>query len=242
MCFLKIALLRVNGLMITRLRNLSYEICLRLGLSHYKRPYAYDADVWNDGYAAGEHEHYAGLRESSRYGTLTAYVRSKGAPLAILDIGCGTGLLRSHIEDRYIDRFVGTDISDVAVRTANDGNHSRSQFHVCNVPGHELGSFDVIVCNEMLYYVDDIDAFLSHIRRMLNPDGWLLTSITRHPGDFTLHNRLVGRFKKLDEVTVKSSTLNAKWRIACYAKGLAVAVVGLFGDLIPAAAPIAAAL
>ena len=204
--------------MLKRAKRLTHECLLRLGLVKYRRPFAFDAGTWNDGYAVGENEHFGELKETTRYGALAGYVRAKGSQLCILDVGCGTGLLRSHIEDRQIRRFVGTDISDVAVAAANNLGHERSEFHVCDVPGNELGTFDVIVCNEMLYYVPDVDDYLQHLRGLLKRDGWLITSITRHTGDFTLHKNLDRRFKKLDAVTIKSAIFNAKWRIACYAR------------------------
>lgn len=215
--------------MLKRTKHLAHECLLRLGLVKYRRPFAFDAATWNDGYAIGEHEHFAALKEVTRYGALTGYIRAKGSQLCILDVGCGPGLLRSHIDDKQIRRFVGTDISDVAVSAANKSGHERSEFHVCDVPGHELGTFDVIVCNEMLYYVPDIDDYLQHLHGLLNHDGWLITSITRHPGDFTLHKNLDRRFKKLDAVTIKSAIFNAKWRIACYARAWLFMIAGVHG-------------
>lgn len=204
--------------MLRRAKRLSYECLLRLGLVKYRRPFAFDAKTWNDGYAVGEHDHFSELKETTRYGALAGYVRAKGGQLSILDVGCGEGLLRSHVADKDILRFVGTDISDVAVAAANKIDYQRSEFYVCDVPGDDLGKFDVIVCNEMLYYVPDVDGYLVHLRGLLKRDGWLITSITRHTGDFTLHSNLDRRFKKLDAATIKSAIHNTKWRIACYAR------------------------
>ena len=45
----------------------------------------------------------------------------------------------------------------------------------------QLGSFDAVVCSEVLYYVHELQAALDRIRELINPGGYLLTSNIRHP-------------------------------------------------------------
>src|SRR5262249_10281450 len=106
----------------------------------------------------------------------------------------------------------------VAVREANQAGWQNSEFLVATVPDPTLGRFDIVVLNEVLYYSNDVDDLLRRCEGALNDGGWVLSSITRHTGDFVLREKLNGRFDLVDGVTVVSESKYSKWRLACHAK------------------------
>jgi 2-polyprenyl-3-methyl-5-hydroxy-6-metoxy-1,4-benzoquinol methylase len=199
---------RVGG----RVRDLG----VRAGVLSYSRRWVLSAADWDREYDKGVLEYYGELRELARYSVLIGYLREQGGALDVLDVGCGVGLLRGRLRDDEVARFVGTDPSSVAVQRAREA-HPADEFVVAELPDVALGPFDVVVCNEMLYYVDDLDALLVRIGELLKPGGRLLTSIVGHPGDVTLHRALDERFERLDAVVVcsESGPGNA-WRLACH--------------------------
>jgi 2-polyprenyl-3-methyl-5-hydroxy-6-metoxy-1,4-benzoquinol methylase len=78
--------------------------------------------------------------------------------------------------------------------------------------------FDIIVLNEVIYYIEDRIALLENLRSHLAPDGRLITSILRHPGAVALDREIASVFDQVDAFVVKRQLAprNA-WRVAAYA-------------------------
>jgi SAM-dependent methyltransferase len=183
------------------------------GLRPYRRRYDVSAPKWDREYAAGALDHYGDIRQRSRYAVLAGYLEDR-QPESILDLGCGVGLLRGYLEHIEFERYVGIDPSAVAIEEATARGFSRSSFEVGTQP--EPG-FDAIVCNEVLYYVEDLDGLLSRIAECLNDGGRLITSVYKHPGDFAIHHRVNRVFEPVDTVDVRSTLSRHRWRLATYA-------------------------
>jgi len=215
-----------SGGLVARARNglaaRARDAGVRLGVIRYRPRWALSAKDWDREYSRGVLEYYGELRELGRYSALVGYVRFLGERPTILDIGCGIGLLRSRLPDEDVGRFVGLDPSEVAVEQARRAGYADSDFHVGDGPNAELGSFDIVVCNEVLYYVDDLGALFDRIASALKPGGHVLTSIFRHPGDVALHRALDRYFERVDAVDVRShSGPRNGWRVACYRLAIA---------------------
>ena len=129
-------------------------------------------------------------------------------------MGCGVGLLRGHIEHLGFEAFHGIDPSSVAVEAAVARGFARASFAVGTEP---TGEHDVIICNEMLYYVEDLGALLARIADCLNPDGRLVVSVYKHPGDFALHRIIEQHFRPVHAVDVRNRHTPHRWRLASYA-------------------------
>lgn len=172
---------------------------------------------WDREYEAGELERYGGLAELPRYAVIVGYIQFFGGNPSILDVGCGTGILAQRMRALDFCRYVGIDPSPRAISEADRLGDDRLTFAVADLPTPELGPFDVVVCNEVLYYVPDPAALLDRVHGALNPGGRLVTSIWRHPGDGALHAMIAARFELDSAVEVKS--VASRWlrsRIACY--------------------------
>lgn len=194
----------------------AYEGALRLGLARYRKPWSYSQNLqyWDQGYAHGQHDHYADLSDCPRYGVLASYLSALPGRLHVVDIGCGQGLLRTYIPDQKIASYVGLDQSASAIRQAEQREFPATRFEVATLP-REIG-WDVAICNEMLYYLDDVDVFLSEVRRFVRPGGLLLVSMTRFHGDFVIWRKLSGQLDLADSCMVINRAEREKWRLACY--------------------------
>jgi len=196
-----------------RVRNVG----VRAGLLPYRRPYELQTSVWDRDYGRGKLDFYGDLDELARYSILVGYVKFLGRGQSILDVGCGVGLLRERLEGVEFGRYLGIDPSAAAIESAGHLADDRTSFAVAEASVAELGQFDVVVCNEVLYVVPDTEALLDQIHQLVRPGGHLLTSIWRHSGDVALHRWLDSRFELADAVELRSLTRSGRrWRLACH--------------------------
>ncbi|HEX5353772.1 MAG TPA: class I SAM-dependent methyltransferase [Rhodanobacteraceae bacterium] len=91
-----------------------------------------------------------------------------------MDIGCGSGGIAAAIAP-HVRRMIGVD-PEPWVRWQNFGaQHANLEFHVGSYRDLEnlLGgdSIDVVICNQVYEHVDDPDALLASIHRVLKDDG-----------------------------------------------------------------------
>jgi 2-polyprenyl-6-hydroxyphenyl methylase/3-demethylubiquinone-9 3-methyltransferase len=188
------------------------------------RPECWTTDAWNAAYASGVLDYYGSLQELSRYSVLTGYVswccRCLDKPPRVLDIGCGTGLLRDRLDDNSFGHYVGIDLSPSAISMAQSKGQVRSQFLVGDGSALSLEEkFDVVVLNEVLYYAPDSRQFLRQALEALLPEGFLLVSMWRHPGDHNLWRLVDAAIPLIDRTEVRNRAnpvTRRGWAIACY--------------------------
>lgn len=88
----------------------------------------------------------------------------------LLDVGCGTKPYRSLFA---VDAYIGLDIDSAASRQRGiaDQLYDGKAFPFAD------GSFDSILCNQVLEHVFSPDIFLGEIARVLKPNGKLLLTV-----------------------------------------------------------------
>lgn len=191
-----------------------YEAALRLGLTAYRKPWPeFNTEVWDKGFGVGEHDHYESVSDRPRYGAVASYLGVLPGKLSILDIGCGTGVMRERIADQKVEHYLGVDTAASAIERAQARNLPNSEFMVTGMPD---GSFDAVLAVEMLYFVDDPESFLDDVRKLVRPGGLFIASITRFHGDFALRKMIARRFAFVDETIVLNPQHKRKWRVGCY--------------------------
>jgi SAM-dependent methyltransferase len=197
------------------------SVGLRAGVLPY-RPAAYVKEPWGRGSEASDLDYIGSIGEIFRYSLLLGYITYFGGRPSILDIGCGKGHLRARMTGIDFARYMGIDQSPVAIEAAQGLADDRTRFVVADVNTFDLNGFDVIVCNEVLYYLPDPAQFLDKVRDELSPGSLLLTSMWRHGVDDYLWGLVDERFERLDLLEIRNpSSKIAKrgWRIACHRRG-----------------------
>jgi 2-polyprenyl-3-methyl-5-hydroxy-6-metoxy-1,4-benzoquinol methylase len=188
-----------------------------LGLLPYRPFGPTQAAVWDASYAAGGWDFMGALVEAPRYAVLIGYMQYLHSRPSVLDVGCGTGLLRARIGDLPLERFVGIDPSVTAIAVAQSYKDEKTEFKVGSAPVKELGTFDVVVCNEMLYYLTNLGDFLEGIEAVLKPSGHLLCSIWQQPGVRALQRVLDKKFPVTAAAQVRSlGGFRGGWRVSCH--------------------------
>jgi SAM-dependent methyltransferase len=192
-------------------RNEMLGLALRRGLTAYRPVYRTTVEQWTDDYSGETLEFYANVRELGRYSMLTGYVRFMGGHPEILDVGCGVGLFRERLDTFDFARYVGVDPAPTAVERAKALSDERTSFVVGEGVPPELGTFDVVVANEVLYLAADPSRLIDEVVAAIKPGGSLLTSNWRHATEVGLYRLLDERLELVDAALLKNDTPRALW-------------------------------
>jgi ubiquinone/menaquinone biosynthesis C-methylase UbiE len=104
-------------------------------------------------------------------------VRSLGPVESALDLGCGDGRLTVALSAASL---VGADVSAVALARARKlGIETVELTSGAPLPFPD-GSFELVLCSETIEHVQDVQLFLSEIRRVLRPRGRLALTTPAH--------------------------------------------------------------
>lgn len=99
--------------------------------------------------------------------------KTAGGRLRILDVGCGPGNLSDYCRDTEDFEWYGLDLWEHELRQAAEKKVYKALFQVNLVHGLPFkdGSFDVIVCGEVLMYLPNAAEILTEFHRVLVPEG-----------------------------------------------------------------------
>jgi SAM-dependent methyltransferase len=122
------------------------------------------------------HWWYAGMRAVSFALLDPLLARGAGPPPLILDAGCGSGNVLTHLARR--GRAVGVDVSEEAVRLSRGRGVRVVRGSVLGLPFAEA-AFDVVTSFDVIYHswVEDDRAAVGELARVLKPGGLLLLRV-----------------------------------------------------------------
>jgi 2-polyprenyl-3-methyl-5-hydroxy-6-metoxy-1,4-benzoquinol methylase len=173
--------------------------------------------AWARQYDRGDWEYLSGIHQLAHYSVLAGYVAFLDGRV-ILDVGCGTGLLRARLSGINFERYVGIDPVSQAIDRANKLADERTQFVVGDLFTIDYGGFDTIVCNEILYCLPNLEHQLDRIVELMTDGSHLLTSNMRHPGDVGMYRLLENRLELVDSVELSNDSERGRrrWRVSAY--------------------------
>jgi 2-polyprenyl-3-methyl-5-hydroxy-6-metoxy-1,4-benzoquinol methylase len=172
--------------------------------------------TWEAQYAAGRWDYLAQLPELARFSVLAGYICHLKRGGAVLDAGCGQGVLLARLPGDCYSRYLGIDVSASAIAVAQKQQSARSSFLAVDCEEYSpVERFDVIVFNEVLCCLRDPLATVERYARSLNPDGLVLVSLcTAARGSATILWRLKQAYATVDEVRVVHSGKRISWACA----------------------------
>jgi ubiquinone/menaquinone biosynthesis C-methylase UbiE len=119
--------------------------------------------------------------------TIAEIGREVAQPTAILDIGCGTGVLLRRLASVYPHaEFIGVDAAAGMIREARATLREDRSLRFLEARAEELpfpaGSFDLVVSTMSFHHWADQQRGLAEVRRVLRPDGvFVLTDVIVGP-------------------------------------------------------------
>ena len=104
----------------------------------------------------------------SRYWWAAQFARGR----RVLDAGCGIGYGSNMLAEAGASEVMGVDIAEPAVEAAKHGAGSGVAFRTGDVAALDFvpDSFDLVVCFEVIEHVEDADAVLDELARVLAPE------------------------------------------------------------------------
>ena len=107
-----------------------------------------------------------------------------GAPYAVLDLGCGTGLMGSAVRD-WASRLDGVDLSPAMVQKSHDRGIYDNLFvsDIVAWLGEDAQQYDLMLAADTLVYLGELRSLFRNIPRALSPRGYFLFTIEHKSGE-----------------------------------------------------------
>ncbi len=169
-----------------------------------------DRSRWNYQYDKGLWDGLENLNELARFSVLAGYVQfMKPNNPAILEIGCGEGVLAQRIGGQHYGSFLGTDVADAAIERASSRfGDDKTSFEAVDMNDFESDqTFDIIIFNEAIYYLKPmVDKLVFQYAPLLKPDGLLIISMNtgRHADSDEKWEQIEKGFAVVDSTFVET--------------------------------------
>lgn len=131
---------------------------------------------WDYKYSKGSWDYMGD--EKQRYDTIVDFIKQSGIDKPrILDLGCGYGALNQYLNPNDYSFCLGVDISSRAIKMAKAKKYPQSEFLAINI--HDFipnEKFDIIIFNEVLYYLDNQLEVVSRFSSYFKAEGYFIFS------------------------------------------------------------------
>lgn len=197
-----------------RLRSRQPQRTPRTQAAHVSewRAQNYSKARWEHEYRTDKWRYMRELEELSRYSVIVGYARHLRPHGSVLDLGCGEGILQQRLGPENYKQYLGLDISQHAIDRARTRTDASTTF-VCGAVEEYAPAqrFDVIVWNELLYYLHDPLAVLERYHQYLEPGGIFVVSMLVD-GDTNRNWSLLERsYEFLDETMAGNVKTGFSW-------------------------------
>lgn len=177
---------------------------------------------WNKQYKSGRWESLKTELEAKRYYQIVDYLK-EFAPKnpAILDIGCGDGVLNRRMQGLEYSYFLGVDFSSVSIEKAKEQQFPKAEFLAEDaIKFKPTRTFDAIIFNEAFYYIPESekDKVLNLMLENLSPKGIMIASIFREGVGCWEYFKENVELKELVFTTVTTQKETTYWKIGVYSK------------------------
>ncbi|QWE22941.1 class I SAM-dependent methyltransferase [Polynucleobacter sp. AP-Jannik-300A-C4] len=100
--------------------------------------------------------------------------------MRVLDVGCGIGEFSSHLSSEVV--YLGAEFSSKSVQIAKEMGRNVVELDITNCDQKLYGTFDVVVCFQVLEHISEINLFLESLKRLCKPKGKIIIAVPNNDG------------------------------------------------------------
>jgi len=171
---------------------------------------------WERSYQRGRWDFLNHPEQLAHYSVIIGYITYYRKNGAILDVGCGEGILLDRMCACSYSRYVGIDVSETAINKALKKKMEKCAFAKTSVQDFKSEEkFDAIVLNEVLYYFENPMQILEHCKTFLKDNGILIVSMYCSEETSELWKKIESVYAPLEETKI-SNRDNTSWVCKAY--------------------------
>ena len=177
------------------------------------RPIRVSSTFWDTRYREGKWDRIRAIDESAHYSVIVGYIHALKSEGRILDVGCGEGILCERLYECYYSKYVGIDVSIVAIDRASVKKNNKNIFIVSKIEDFRTDDkFDVIIFNECLYYMEKPLEILQHYEGILARNGVFIVSMCKTIESWKIWRQIDLHYSIIDAASVSNSK-RVCWKI-----------------------------
>lgn len=172
--------------------------------------------IWEEQYSGGKWEFLGGLTEVARYSVIAGYIAYLKTNPAILDVGCGEGILFHRYRSLGYTNYTGIDLSAAALAGLRAYEDDRTHFLQVDAEHFDpeaacAACFDVAVFNESLYYFNEPLAAVRRYAKDLKADGlFIISTYLPSRRAVAILNQVKDEYQLLDETQVTNGRAHGR--------------------------------
>ncbi len=124
------------------------------------------------------------------------------AKLKVLEIGCGTGILRSALESMTQWTIDGADRNWEALQQSESSRGKTLYYDIFDEHPSLAGTYDVIILYDVLEHVSDTQPFLDSLLKHLAPGGLLLINVPALQIFYSVYDQRMGHVRRYTKKTL----------------------------------------
>jgi SAM-dependent methyltransferase len=158
---------------------------------------------WEEKYSSGGWEFMRGTYELPRYASIAALASRFRPAAAILDVGCGEGLLQDALRPLGYERYLGIDLAEAAIAQAFARLDERTRFVAADAEHFTTEErFDVVIFNECVHYFRDPVRTVASYESYLATGGLFIVSVFVTPRGEAIMRGLLRHYAVLEQTAI----------------------------------------
>lgn len=121
------------------------------------------------------------------------------APLRVLDIGCGTGLLRSQLESVTPWTVDCSDLNPEALGRVKPGRGRVLFYDALSEDPSLTSRYDAVLVFDLLEHLEEPRRMLAAAARHLRPGGWVFVNVPALPSLLSDYDRAAGHLRRYNK-------------------------------------------
>ena len=172
-----------------------------------------DEEAWEDQYLSGKWGYLENMDQLARYSIIISYMAFLRPGGAVLDVGCGEGILFERFRPYGFSQYEGIDISGAALTRLIEKQEEKTLFMKADAETYTpSATYDIIVFNEVVYYFHDPMKTVERYTGYLKKDGVLIVStFTGSERALSILKEFKATYSLLDESRITHETSSKSW-------------------------------